>query len=127
MDVNKRLILDSNIIIYTGLVEHGQLRKWLKSKKIVVSLISQLEVLGYPKLVLKEKRYFEEFFEQCDNILINHQIIHVAIHLRQQKRMSLGDAIIAATALTEKLPLVTANIKDFQHIQDLELIDPLRV
>ena len=58
---------------------------------------------------------------------ISRQLIDKAIHLRQQKNMSLGDAIIAATALTEKLPLVTANIKDFQHIEELELIDPMAV
>ena len=36
--------------------------------------------------------------------------------------MSIGDAIIAATALSEALPLLTANIKDFKHIKELNLI-----
>ncbi|WP_425330099.1 PIN domain-containing protein [Synechococcus elongatus] len=33
--------------------------------------------------------------------------------------MKLPDAIIAATALTENLPLVTCNAKDFQNIAGL--------
>ena len=46
------------------------------------------------------------------------------ITLRQQKKMSLGDAIIAATALTHALPLVTRNVQDFRHIAGLKLINP---
>jgi hypothetical protein len=52
--VNKIVILDSNIVIYTGLRQHYQLRDWLKSKKLFVSAISELEVLGYHKLISKD-------------------------------------------------------------------------
>ena len=36
-----------------------------------------------------------------------------------------NDAIIAATALTHRLPLVTRNTDDFAVIPGLRLIDPL--
>ena len=39
--------------------------------------------------------------------------------------MSLGDALIAGTALNVKLKLATHNTKDFEWIEELELIDPL--
>ena len=39
--------------------------------------------------------------------------------------MSLGDSIIAGTAITYELPLLTLNSKDFRHIENLILIDPL--
>ncbi len=39
--------------------------------------------------------------------------------------LKLGDAIIAATALTHHLPLVTRNPSDFAGIPNLRLIDPL--
>lgn len=38
--------------------------------------------------------------------------------------LSAVDALIAATALTHNLKLVTRNTKDFLQIQDLELINP---
>lgn len=41
--------------------------------------------------------------------------------LRQQKKMKLGDAIIAATAFTYNIPLVTRNQDDFKHIPGLDL------
>lgn len=125
--MNKIVILDSNIIIYTGLREHSQLRNWLKSKRLFVSAISQLEVLGYHKLVSKDRRYFETFFKQCELVPIHHEIINAAISFRQQKKMSVGDSIIAATALYHKLPLISANIKDFKHLESLELIDPIKI
>lgn len=121
------IILDSNVIIYFSDSRQENLRKWLKDQSIMVSAVSQVEVLGFHKITRSEKDLATHFFSKCQVVEINQQIIHKAIHLRQQKKMSLGDAIIAATALTEKLPLVTANIKDFQHIKDLELIDPLAV
>ena len=54
-------------------------------------------------------------------------IILKSITLKQQKKLSLGDAIIAATAISENLSLLTANTKDFKHIEELELIDPMAV
>jgi predicted nucleic acid-binding protein len=39
--------------------------------------------------------------------------------------MSLGDAIVAGTALTHKLELVTRNVRDFSWIQGLMITNPL--
>ena len=47
---------------------------------------------------------------------------HVA--LRQQRKMSLGDALIAGTALLHGLTLVTRNAEDFHWIQGLSLLNP---
>lgn len=52
-------------------------------------------------------------------------IAQQAVTLRQQRRMGLGDAIIAATALVYNLTLVTHNTEDFRQIAGLELLDPL--
>jgi hypothetical protein len=37
-------------------------------------------------------------------------VLDQAVTLRQQHRMSLGDALVAATALVHRLPLATHNI-----------------
>ena len=60
------------------------------------------------------------FAKQFDN-----EVAKQAVSLRQKKNISLGDAIIAGTAIVHKLPLVTANISDFKWIKNLELINPL--
>ena len=38
--------------------------------------------------------------------------------------MTLGDALIAATARVHGFSLVTGNVRDFRWIEDLTLIDP---
>ena len=59
-----------------------------------------------------------------DVLPIDDRVIRQAIALRQTRKMSLGDALIAATALVHKLPLVTRNTRDFSWIVGLTLIDP---
>jgi predicted nucleic acid-binding protein len=39
--------------------------------------------------------------------------------------MSLGDALIAGTALSRELRVVTHNTSDFDWIDELEVFDPL--
>jgi len=39
--------------------------------------------------------------------------------------MSLGDALIGATALIHKYTLVTANTKDFDWIENFNVINPV--
>ncbi len=56
---------------------------------------------------------------------VSDAIVEQAIHLRQQRKMSLGDAVIGATALTHNLKLATANVKDFAWIKNLEVINPV--
>jgi len=48
-----------------------------------------------------------------------------AIQLRRQRKMTLGDALIAATAMEHNLTLVTANTDNFRWIDGLRLVNPL--
>jgi len=120
-----KIILDSNIIIYSLQPQNENLIKWLDGHLPYVFAITQLEVLGYHKITQNEILFVRRYFSNCEMISIQQNIIDKAITLRQTKSMSLGDAIIAATAKHYKLTLVTANIKDFKHIESLELINPL--
>lgn len=124
---NNTVLIDSNIIIYSAQPEHDMLSTWLKTKNITISIISRIEVFGYSKLLKEDEVYFKAFFSKCQIFKLTEKVILRTISLKQQKKMSLGDAIIAATAIIEKLPLITTNTKDFQHIENLELIDPLTV
>lgn len=60
-------------------------------------------------------------------IKISDGILQTAVRLRQQKKMSLGDSLIAATALVHQLTLLTLltrNESDFDHIAGLKTINP---
>ncbi|MBK6724158.1 MAG: type II toxin-antitoxin system VapC family toxin [Pyrinomonadaceae bacterium] len=118
------MILDSNIIIYSALPESERLREFISEHSPNVSAISRLEVLGYPDIEDEDKDYFAGFFTVATVIPIETEIIDGAIALRDKRKMSLGDALIAATALEHRLTLVTRNTKDFKWIDSLTLINP---
>lgn len=81
-------------------------------------------MLGYHKLNDTEESYLNQFIKYCVIWPIDSTVIDTAIKIKQVKPMSLGDSIIGATALNEDLPLVTANVSDFNHLIDIELINP---
>lgn len=120
-----KILLDSNIIIgaIKGRFPVSQLGKFLLS----VSEITRLEIFGYHKLELQEEKLLNQFFRNIDCLPVSTKIINQAISIRKQRSMSIGDAIIAATASVYKLPFATANIKDFKHLEDLELVNPLNL
>ncbi len=118
------MLLDSNIIIYSAQPEHTQLRELIAEYAPAVSALSYLEVLGYHLLTEQQRQYFEEFFQVALVLPISQDVLEQAVILRQQRRMTLGDAIIAGTALVHGLTLITRNTNDFRWIGQLELLNP---
>lgn len=119
------MLLDSNIIIYAALPEHERLREFIAEHAPAVSAVSYVEVLGYHRLEEKERRYFEEFFAAAEVLEITSRITDRAVELRQARNTSLGDSLVAGTALEHGLTLVTRNEKDFEWIPGLTLLNPL--
>ena len=121
------MLLDSNILIYASKASPFQDKaaEFLCNPEACISAITYLEVLGYHKLVTDEKAAIEAMISRIEMYPISNQIIQMATVLRQQKSMSLGDAIIAATALHYQQPIVTANVQDFKSLEGIQLINPL--
>ena len=120
------MIIDTNILIYSKHVEYEFLSDLIfdRDKVTHVSSISLLETLGYYKISDDEKNYFEVCFKQLEVLDIDKKIVQRATKLRQQKKMSVADAIIAATALEYDMRLCTRNTKDFKGIKNLKLENP---
>ncbi len=119
-------LLDSNIIIYASKPNNEVLREFIKQNVPSVSFVSVIEVLGFSFSNLEEQKYLEEFFNNADVHLISMEIIKRATLLRRIRKITLADSIVAATALENKLTLVTHNIKDFDWIEGIKLLDPLQ-
>ena len=118
------MLLDSNIIIYAAQAENEFLREFIMNNSPFVSAISQLEVLGYHQLTDEDKNYFAEFFDASQVLPICQIVIDQAVKLKQKRKMSLGDAIIAGTAKVYDLMVVTRNVDDFSWINELKLFNP---
>lgn len=119
------IILDSNLIIYSSLDEYKQLRPLIAVPNVCVSAITKVEALGYHKLPPDDKEYFETIFATIIMMPVTDAIIDKAVELRQQRKMSLGDCLIAATALLNGFDLYTNNTDDFTHIPGLTVVNPL--
>lgn len=118
------MLIDSNIVIYSVLPENSFLDSWVDRPDIYFSVITQIEVLGYAKLTEVQRTHFEKLFGLAVNLPLDHAVTQTCIRLRCARRMKLGDAIIAATALVHNLVLVTRNVEDFLNIPGLQVIDP---
>ncbi len=119
------VLIDSNIIIYAAIPGNHELRRFIAVHAPAVSVVSYVEVLGYRRLTHQDRRYFEDFFIAAPVLQITTEILDRATHLRQQRNIGLGDALIGATAMCHKLRLLTANTDDFSWIPDLQLINPM--
>ena len=117
------ICFDTNIIIYIG---NGTLNEEIiGSDPICYASITFIEAIGYPEIFSAEEQRITEFLATITEISLSETIIRTATRLRQLNKMTLGDSIIAATALENGKVLWTANIDDFKHIEGLELINPL--
>lgn len=119
-----KILLDSNIAIYSVKPSYDNVRQALANYEFSVSAISEVEVLGYHSFDPIDKRNLELMFASMTIFDVDRMVIKQAIALKQQKKMSLGDSIIASTALLQGLPLMTRNISDFAWINGLQLINP---
>jgi predicted nucleic acid-binding protein len=76
---------------------------------------------------LTAKRHVPEtttFFAASTVLPISDDVILRATKLRQRKKLTLGDALIAATALVHGLTLVTRNEPDFLWLTELQVLNP---
>ena len=118
------MLIDSNIIIYASHPQNAWLRQFIAQYAPAVSAISYVEVLGYHSLTEEDKALLETFFDAATSLPIGTRVLEQAAKLRQVRKMTLGDALVAATALVHGRTLVTRNTGDFVWIPALELLNP---
>ncbi len=114
------LFLDTNIILY--LLDGDQtLAELLNNKQLYISVITELELLAYEGITVKEEKVIKEFVAQCKTITINNVVKQETIRIRKAYNTKLPDSIIIATALYLDFPLITSDI-EFKKVEELTLI-----
>ena len=120
-------LLDSNVII--GYLAARLPASGMETLSAIVdqtpriSVISQIEVLRFNDTPDNEKILYD-FIDSTIIYSLNPAVVLKTIELCKQTKIKLPDAIIAATALSENLILVTRNTDDFVDITGLELLNP---
>ena len=123
-----RYILDTNIVIYLC---NGTLTEKAKDflkvevdKGIYISVISEIETLGYHLFTENQSMINENFINSSIIIELTRDVVEKTIEIRKNRKIKLADAIIAATALVHDMTLISRNDTDFKRITDLKYLNP---
>ncbi|WP_293353419.1 MULTISPECIES: type II toxin-antitoxin system VapC family toxin [unclassified Microcoleus] len=120
-----RYVLDTNAIVAL-LQGNIQLVELLKDADwIGVSVISQIEFLVFPGLTQDDRQIFEQFLQRVEVLGLGAMdaiLIEKIIEIRQQHRLKLPDAVIAAMAIQNSATLVTAD-REFGKVTSLTVIN----
>jgi len=116
------ILADSNIVIYAAKGIHPELRDFVRKEAPAFSAVSYVEALGYHHIDDIEKRYLEKFFAVARVFPISDEVVEEAVRLRQMRKMGLGDAFSAGTALVHGFRLATRNVQHFRWIHSTSSI-----
>ncbi len=119
-----RYLLDTNAIVAL-LQETPQLIQLLQNANWVgISVISQIEFLAFSGLSQSDRQLFQQFVQRVEVVGLiasDTALIENIIGIRQQYRLKLPDAVIAAMAIQNLASLVTAD-QEFAKITSLKVM-----
>ncbi len=110
------LVLDTNVALYL-LRGDRSAADAISGQRVVISFITYMELLSKPGMSRAETKAVTAFVNEWPMIELDARIMEEAIRLRKTYRLKIPDAIVAATALTQQIPLLTADT-DFERIKD---------
>ena len=114
------ILIDTNIALYV-LSGDQDLSGLLLDKKLYVSFVTQLELLGYTEISEKEKEKVQAFLDDCVVIDINARIKEEVIKIRKSKKIKLPDSIILATSKYLNIPVMSSD-KEFTKAGEVHVI-----
>jgi predicted nucleic acid-binding protein len=118
-------LIDTNVIIDNfGSKLQKNAVNFISKIEISISVVTKIEVLGWKNATENQLKPLYNFMETIRILQINEAVIDKTIEIRQSKKINLGGALIAATALTNNLTIITRNTKDFENIKGLQVINP---
>ncbi|MCK0507184.1 type II toxin-antitoxin system VapC family toxin [Aromatoleum anaerobium] len=121
-------VVDTNLLIYflADAVDESVLQRIEQALRdqARISVITRMEVLGWRGHTDDSRARARFLLDQLDEIALTSPVVERVIEIRSSLAIKLPDAIIAASALIENLPLMTRNIADFKRVPGLVLMDP---
>ena len=129
--MGQKYLIDSNVLIdyMAGLIpaKGSDFVETLFNSQFLISVVTKIEVLGYNDLPHKMS-VMRNFVSLSDILPLNETVTEKTIELKRFfRKMKLGDAIIAATAIVDNLVLITRNVDDFRFIPSLTVLNPYEI
>jgi len=114
------VLLDTNIVLYL-LSGDKVLSNLLYNRKLYISFVTQLELLGYQDITKNEQHEVKQFLKDCIIIDINNQIKEEVIKIKQSRKIKLPDSIILATSTYLNIPVISSD-SDFGKVEEVNVI-----
>jgi len=103
-----RRLLDTNAVLY---LLGGRLAESLEVGQYYVSVISEMELLSYPKLTNDAAHQIRSFLADVTVVELTKDVKTTAIQLRREHALKLPDAIVAASAMNLEAELLTNDLQ----------------
>jgi predicted nucleic acid-binding protein len=120
------ILCDTNILIefYKGNPKIVETLQNIGPSNLAISAVTTGE-LYYGAKDKRELRKIQKHLSLLQQIPLDEEISAHFIHLLEayslSHKLSIPDALIAATAISQEIPIYTLNVKDFQFIPRIQL------
>ena len=119
------MVIDTNILIayldgQKDVVE--AIQTWKSRNPLFISSITRLEMLALAKLTRAEIFEIKSFLDNFISVPLDDGLAETAADLRRNYKLDLADAAIIATAINNRLPLVSRD-KKFQKVKEITVIE----
>ncbi len=114
------IFIDTNIALYF-LNGDPEVIEIFRDKSVVISFITEIELLSFPKLTNQSEKMILDFLSYCKVVGYSNEVRDKTVAYRKTFSLKLPDAIIAATSYALQLPLITAD-KQFGKVEDINVI-----
>ena len=121
----KYAVVDTNVLIWwykSGEMKGSEGREGVRP---IFSVTTKIEALGFAGISKNEADAIADILNLGELVFVNDAVAQKTIELRQAYRIKTPDAIIAATAIVRGAQLWTVNTDDFEHIEGLEVYNPI--
>ena len=112
--MNGNIFIDTNIAIYL-LGGNEQIAELLDQQTVCLSFVTELELLSKPDIKVEEEIRIKSLLSQCVILDFFPSLKEIVIDFRKKYRLKLPDALVAATAFSLGLPLISAD-KGFERV-----------
>ena len=112
--MNGNIFIDTNIAIYL-LGGNEQIAELLDQQTVCLSFVTGLELFSKPDIKIEEEIRIKSLLSQCVILDFFPSLKEIVIDFRKKYRLKLPDALVAATAFSLGLPLISAD-KGFERV-----------
>jgi predicted nucleic acid-binding protein len=114
------IFIDTNICIYL-LNGNTVLAEMLQGQSLYISIITEMELYAHHGDSVIASQVLDSFLRSVSIVNIEENVKLNAIDIRKKAKLKLPDSIIAGSAISYDLPLITAD-KEFKKVGRLDLV-----